>query len=444
MPRKFTHDPTPKQFDALERLYDSYTDFLLFGGGAGGGKSWVGCEWLLALALNFPGTSYFMARKVLKELKKTTLRTFFKVTANAGIKHEDIFRYYDQNSSIQFHNGSIIDLIELKYQPSDPEYESLGSVEYTAGWIEEAGEVPFKAFDTIKSRVGRNKNDEHNLLGKILLTCNPSKNWLYREFYLPFRENRLPDNYAFIQSLIDDNPRNEKGYKEKLIGLKDKALKERLLFGNWEYDDDPAALMSYDSITDLFGNIHVNGSTGYITADIARYGRDKTVICVWQGFKVVKVVTRESNSTTEASNLIRALMAEFKIPQSRVIVDEDGVGGGVVDELRCKGFVNNSKARLEKGKKQNYRNLKSQCYFNLADRVERAGIWIDTEDYKIREDLVRELEAVKDATHGTDKPKEVLSKDKVTQLLGRSPDLSDALMMREFFELMPRKGPKIL
>ena len=33
----FIHDPTEKQADALEILYDDETDFLLFGGAAGGG-----------------------------------------------------------------------------------------------------------------------------------------------------------------------------------------------------------------------------------------------------------------------------------------------------------------------------------------------------------------------------------------------------------------------
>ena len=433
----FNHRPTKKQFLALEYLYDHSTKFLVFGGGAGGGKSWIGCEWILALALNFPGTSYFIGRKVLKELKRTTLRTFWKVCAHHEIPNE-LITYNNQDSTFLLYNGSIIDLLQLKQEPSDPNYQSLGSLEYTAGWIEEGGEVPFKAFDVLKSRIGRNKNDKHNLFGKLLITCNPSKNWLYRDFYKPYKDKELAEDSQFIQSLIDDNPKNESGYKANLVSLKDKALKERLLYGNWEYDDDPAALIDYDSITNLFSNIHVNGSQKYITMDVARYGRDNTVIMVWAGFKVIDIKIIQQSSIESSVKELQHLRKVHNVPASKVVVDEDGVGGGVVDMVHCKGFVNNATAIKQYGKKVNYANRKSQCYFNLAERVCDSGIWVDTQDEDIKEKLTQELEAVIDATYGKDKPKKVLDKDAVKERIGRSPDLSDALMMREYFELLPQ------
>ena len=44
-----------------------------------------------------------------------------------------------------------------------------------------------------------------------------------------------------------------------------------------------------------------------------------------------------------AANEIRRLQRSA-VPTANVAVDEDGVGGGVVDLLRCVGFVNNSRA----------------------------------------------------------------------------------------------------
>src|SRR3990170_3611943 len=157
--RKFRHVPNYKQFLCLELLNDRVTKYPLFGGGAGGGKSWLGCEWIADMCLNFPGVRYFMGREELSSLKDSTVTTFFKMAKHHGIS--DTFRYYEHYSAIRFHNGSEIALLNLKYVPSDRLYERFGSTEYTGGLIEEAGQVNFNAFDTLKSRIGRHLNDKY-------------------------------------------------------------------------------------------------------------------------------------------------------------------------------------------------------------------------------------------------------------------------------------------
>jgi phage terminase large subunit len=211
--------PTPKQHQAYQSLRDNETTYLLFGGGAGGGKSWLGCEWLLTNCILYPGTRWFIARERLKTLKLTTLITFYKVCQEQGIKQGTHFNYNAQNSVITFANGSTIDLLEVKLNPSDPLFEDLGSAEYTGGWLEEAGEINFNAFDTLKSRIGRHKNDAFGLKKKLLVTCNPKKNWLYTTFYKPFKDGTLPTEYKFLQSLVDDNPYMESDYRAGLLDL---------------------------------------------------------------------------------------------------------------------------------------------------------------------------------------------------------------------------------
>jgi PBSX family phage terminase large subunit len=436
MTRKFRHEPTPKQFDALKLLYDANTEYILFGGGAGGGKSWVGCEWLLSMCLNYPGIRLFVGRKELKELKATTLLTLFKVCNHHNINPNDIFKYRENKSSIDFLNGSMIMLLDLRYMPSDPMYESLGSSEYTSGWIEEGGEINFNAFDTLKSRVGRHFNDKYNIKGKIFITCNPKKNWLYHTFYKPNRENKLPSTYKFIQSLVTDNPHIEKDYINKLNELKDKAKKARLLLGQWEYDDDPAALCDYDKIVDVFTNTFIEKGPGYITADIARFGKDRTIIIVWSGFRAEKIIQLNGKKVTEVAEAIKKLQAEYKIPNSNVVVDEDGVGGGVVDILSCKGFVNNSKPIALQGVKEEFDNLKSQCSFKFAERLNESGYYINVDnDEDMRETIIEELEVIKQKEVDSEKKKAVIPREDEVKILGRSPDVKSSLIMREFFEL---------
>jgi phage terminase large subunit len=69
---------TEKQTEAIEALEDHTTNDLLFGGGAGGGKSAFGCFWQIRRRLQYPGTRGLIGRAVLKTLKETTLVTFFR------------------------------------------------------------------------------------------------------------------------------------------------------------------------------------------------------------------------------------------------------------------------------------------------------------------------------------------------------------------------------
>ena len=114
----FNPHPTDKQKLAWNILLrNEVVKFFLFGGGAGGGKSWLGCEWLLFMCLTFPDTRWFIARKEKARLKESTLKTFYKVCKFHKILRDRDFVYNDQKSIITFHNGSEIMQIEVKRNP---------------------------------------------------------------------------------------------------------------------------------------------------------------------------------------------------------------------------------------------------------------------------------------------------------------------------------------
>jgi phage terminase large subunit len=220
----------------------------------------------------------------------------------------------------------------------------------------------------------------------------------------------------------------------------DRNSRERLLNGNWEYDDDPAALINYEAIMNCFSN-NFDSLKGekYITVDVARFGSDKTVIGLWDGFKV-KMYPFKGLSITETARKVLQMQIQHEVPLSNVIADEDGVGGGVVDITNAKGFVNNSRPLINPVTKEdeNYNNLKSQCYYRLAERINKGGLYIDCEYPQIKADVIQELEQVKQYNMDKDGKRQVLPKDKVKEIIGRSPDYSDTLMMREWFELAPK------
>lgn len=351
-----------------------------------------------------------------------------------------LYNFNQQNMIITLVNESEILLKDLATYPSDPNFDRLGSLELTGAFVDECNQISEKAWNILKSRI-RFKLDENGLVPKLLGTCNPAKGFLYDKFYKPYKEEKLPSSLKFIQSLLLDNPHISKHYKENLLQL-DTVSKERLLFGNWEYDDDPATLIPYNRILDLFTATHVpEGKETFITADVARFGDDKTVIMVWAGFVCLNVVTLYKQPISVVASEIQRLRNHFNVSTSNILIDEDGIGGGVVDILKCSGFLNGSAPLEVDGKKQNYQNLKSQCYFLLAEKINKGEIYIKTDDIEVKNLLVQELEQVKRKDVDKDGKLSVLPKEQVKALIGRSPDYSDALMMRMWFELRPKAKP---
>ena len=377
----------------------------------------------------------------------STYVTFRKVCKHHKIPPQD-WHYNGQLNYIEFFNGSRIDLLDVAFKPSDPDFERFGSLEYTGGWIEEAGEVREKGKEVLQTRTGRHMNKEYGIIPKNLYTFNPNKKWLYK-IYKAWKAGELPDDTAFIQSLFSDNPYTAKEYGMMLAKLKNKATRERLMHGNWEYDDDKSALFQYDDILDLFSNKADESEEKWLSGDVSRKGRDNMPLFLWKGLKIYKTVVVPDHiraDTVKSSDFVKALLKREQIKVSHAILDEDGVGGGVVDQVGCKGFINGSSPILsqedEQKKKEdnyfeNYGNLKTQCYFKLAELTEKGKIEIDVNgDEVLRQDIIDELGIIKQKDLDKDTAKIYLvSKDDMKSSIGRSPDYADGIMMRMWFLL---------
>ena len=375
-----------------------------------------------------------MGRAILKSLKESTLLTFFQVCKEMGLKPNVDYKYNSMEGVIKFWNGSSIYLKDLFLYPSDPEFDTLGSTEYTGAFIDEASQITVKAKNIVMSRI-RYKLDEFGLIPKLLIASNPSKNFLYFEFYKPDKDGTIEPYRAFIPALVVDNPFISKYYIENLKKL-DRISKERLLYGNFEYDDDPTKLFEYDAIIDLFTNEAERGIK-MCTVDVAGRGRDRTMILIWDGLFIEKIYNFNNISNEELDKIL----TKHKVPRSKCVIDEDGVGFGLVKDLPgVKGFVNNARPMTRKKETEedkvihNYKNLKAQCWFELANHVNSGWIGI-SKDIRVedRELIIEDLEQIKEKDPGKDQPLRVLTKEEIKDQLGRSTDIGDAMMMRMFF-----------
>jgi phage terminase large subunit len=441
----FDTNGNEKQKDMARAWLDPNITDIVYGGSKGSGKSYGGVNLIFGDAFLYPETHYFIARKKLNDIRKFTIPTIHEVFGHWGIKQNQ-YQFNGTDNFYTLYNGSKVFLLDAKYLPSDPLYMRFGSMQMTRGMIEEAGEFEIEAKQNLHASIGRWKNDKYNLVGKLLQTCNPSKNYLYKDYYKPNKQGTLDAYKKFIQALPDDNKMLDKGYLENLNRILSKNAKERLLKGNWEYDDDPSVLCDYDNILSIFKNNHVQ-KTGkkYIVCDVARLGSDKAIVSVWDGWVLIEVLTFDLSRTTEIQNAINTLRVKHQISNNNCLADEDGVGGGVVDNCRIRGFTNNAKPFNDPmtGKPENYFNLQTQCAYKLADVINQNQIFIECDlSDKHKEEIIEELEQLKSYNDGNEGKLRILPKEQVKQNIGRSPDWRDIFLMRYYFELT--KGNRIV
>ena len=256
---------------------------------------------------------------------------------------------------------------------------------------------------------------------------------MYKIFYKPWKAGTLLSHMAYIACLVQENPFIDPDYIEGLRSTADKVKYERLFKGNWEYDDNPNALCSHDSILEIFGSkISIRTGTNYLTGDIARFGADHARIAVWDGWTIIDYRDFPVSKTTDIQAYIDRCQRKYRIPNRRCIVDEDGVGGGVVDNCDIQGFVNNSSPLNG----ENYQNLQVQCGYKLAEHINNGDVGVIEGIFSEQqiEEIVNELEQLQTWNVDNDGKLMLKPKAEIKADLGRSPDYRDMFLMRSWFD----------
>jgi hypothetical protein len=225
-----------------------------------------------------------------------------------------------------------------------------------------------------------------------------------------------------------------------------------------EYVDNAGALFKYTSLVDMFSNTITKSPEKYLIVDIADDGTDKTVFSFWQGLELYRIEQFARLNTEGIVSQIREYQSQERIPMSQTLVDAIGVGAGVASHSLLDGIVNykssfsairtdidptrlpNVHYRKDAPLTTEYANLRSQCVFTLAGRVNNHEIAAKITDVRVKEAIIEELALYQDASRGDGKRMPTMKED-IKALLGRSPDLSDTLIMRMYFEIRERIAP---
>jgi hypothetical protein len=227
-------DLSAKQTDAWHWLEDPEVIEVFAGGGAGGGKSWLGCVWQIYRRVNFPGTRGFVGRENFTALRDSTMNTYFATLDRMGLKSGEAWNYNAQEHTLRFTNGSEQHFRHMAHQPSDPNYDRFGSTEYTDAFVDEAPEVQARACQVLLSRL--RYRHTATCTPALLYTGNPSESWVKSAFVMDQHGNfiNLPPHRKRVLFTVADNPDKaiREGYAKTLEHL-DPYDRARLLHGDW-------------------------------------------------------------------------------------------------------------------------------------------------------------------------------------------------------------------
>lgn len=229
---------------------------ILGGGAAGGGKSYLGSCWLVSSCMRFSDIRAVVARKTLKSLKGSTWNTIKKVCKEWGLKEGVHYKINNLDGILTFWNDSVIIMQEMVDLPSDPNFERFGSSEFTIAFIDEVSEISERAVEVLFSRL-RWRTAETFKTARMMMSTNPCITWVRSRFVQNDEGNPITcrEGEAYVPFSVFDNPDVQfvQTYVAALNKITDKATRERLLYGNWDFVDSNimAAYWNFDGQTHL-------------------------------------------------------------------------------------------------------------------------------------------------------------------------------------------------
>ena len=129
-----------------QKLFMDATDVdeVLFGGAAGGGKSYVQVLDNLVYAINYPGIKQLILRRTYPELEKSLIRTAL------GLYPKEIYRYNSSKHTMEFVNGSITD---FGYCDKENDVFAYQSLEYDVIRFDEGTHFTQFMYEYLETRI---------------------------------------------------------------------------------------------------------------------------------------------------------------------------------------------------------------------------------------------------------------------------------------------------
>jgi len=329
-----------------------------------------------------------------------------------------VYKINESSMTITCPNGAI-----MHFKSADNPDNLFGEDVYSVVF-DEAPRAKVEAFYALRSTITATGG-----LMKLIGNFGGVANWMHQ-----LKEKAKTDpQYAYFKITAWDAVREGILPEEEILqaqrDLPKRVFNQLYLAEEMETDDQ---MCSFDNIQSLWTNTHAITGDKYITADIALHGSDKFIVLVWDGMKVIDYIEVDKCEANEVETLLKTTAEKHSVKRGNIAYDADGLGSFLRGYLQgAKPFNNGGKPKVD----QRYKNLKSECGYKLAEKINKGDIWIDLDLPK--SEFIKEFECLQSYKLDDDGKIQLLPKAKVKELIGHSPDKLDAFIMRMYFELNP-------
>lgn len=209
---------------------DSTADESLFGGAAGGGKSYGQLIDALLYALKYPKSKQLILRRTFPELEKSLIRTHLEFYPRS------VYQYNSSNHTGIFKNGSIID---FSYCDNEKDVYKYQSAEYDVIRFDELTHFTETMYVYLLSRI-RGANSYPKMAKSSTNPGGIGHSWVKERFIdigEPNIEHKIGQSTRiFIPSKVQDNTfllDKDPDYINRLKNLSERDQKT-LLLGEWD------------------------------------------------------------------------------------------------------------------------------------------------------------------------------------------------------------------
>ena len=285
-------------------------------GGRGSGKSWSIAS-LLMQELTKEKHNLVCCREIQKSLGESSYRLMVDTIERLELEGWTITKETLENA-----NGSRIIFRGLKDLRAGNAIKSLEG--YDRCWIEEAQSVSAESLQMLIPTIRMNGSE-------IWASYNPNTEEDAIESL------KLREGAVIIKCNWNDNPWfTEKLAKDREADYKFNPDLARHIWEGEYLSQADNAVMSRIAVHEAMEREVSDEGDYQLACDVARFGDDSTVITTRKGLKMKSLEELKGKSLVEICDRIEIVAGRNK--NMKMKIDETGVGGGVVDILKSRGY----------------------------------------------------------------------------------------------------------
>jgi len=404
--------------------------YKILKGGAGSGKSYAACQYLLGRFLTIPGCNIIFSRKVANTMRGSVFALAIRIIEEyhcrhlLQINHGDLsIRNLGNRNQILF--VGVDDREKMKSITAEN-----GDIEKI--WMEEATEYDREDYMQFDTRL-RGDSGIHK---EIVLTFNPisEDHWLKAEFF-----DREDPRTRVHHTTYHDNAYLSPADHETLERYKDLDPYHYAVYclGEWGSVGDNTTIMEYKALHFARHREPPTKPVGVLEVgfDPARFGDDDSVGYARRGPVVLSRRVGKKQDGNQNADMILMQIAEQRTGNElvRVKIDAGGLGASTIDalRLRAKGDHNIQIFEVNFGgnakEEDRYHDTVTEMYYNFARLLPELCLLKDDAD--VIPQLAKRTYRVDERTGRF----HIEGKDDFKKRIGRSPDHADAMVLA-FYE----------